>query len=563
MNEITIKLLLYAFLSLLIAGYSSAQKSVSATWAISAGGNNNDYARSVATGPAGNVYIAGSFGSAGINFGDTTLLNYGGYATDMYLVKFDVMGNLLWATSTGGNNNNVADPSVAVDPDGNAFVTGCFGYISSISFDSTILTSNGADDIYIVKYDPDGNVLWATSAGGYSNDRPRSISADAAGNVYLTGYFFSGSISFGSITLTSNGSGDIFVVKYDGSGNVLWAKNAGGDDDDWANSVTTGPGGDIFVAGFYKSSIIYFDSITQSANNGNTDLYLVKYNASGDVLWAESTGGSELDVAQSVATDADGNVYMAGYYKSSSISFGNTTLANNGYGDICLVKYDASGSVIWAEGAGGSETDNVNSVCTDAEGNIYMAGYFDSNSLNFGSITLTNSGDDDMFLVKYNNAGNVLWAERAGSFDMDKAQSVTTNIAGDIFVAGYFSSNHISFGNTTLINNGGYDMFLVKYETLTGTDFVHNNQPKFVLYQNIPNPARNRTAISFYLPKTSKIELSIYNITGKQIEILERGIKSSGTHTAFFNSESLPAGIYFYKLEIEENVLVKMMIVQQ
>jgi len=157
-----------------------------------------------------------------------------------------------------------------------------------------------------------------------------------------------------------------------------------------------------------------------------------------DWLWAKSAGGSSYDVANSVTSDGSGNIFVAGLFASSTITFGSFTLTNDGYYDMFLVKYDNAGNVIWAKSAGGSFDDWAFSVIADTSENIFVAGSFKSSTITFGSFTLTITNDScyDLFIVKYDNAGNVLWAKSAGgSFD-DWAFSVIADTSENIFVAG-------------------------------------------------------------------------------------------------------------------------------
>ena len=169
--------------------------------------------------------------------------------------------------------------------------------------------------------------------------------------------------------------------------------------------------------------------------------------------YTKSAGGTNTDYANSVIVDANGNTYVVGYFSSSSITFGTTTLTNSGSADMFIVKYDASGNMLWAKSAGGTSNDYAQSIAVDANGNTYVAGYFNSSSITFGSNTLTNAaGDYDMFVVKYDASGNVLWAKSAGGTSDDQANSITVDANGNIYVAGSFKSASITFGATTLTN---------------------------------------------------------------------------------------------------------------
>ena len=370
--------------------------------------------------------------------------------------------------------------SCSADTKGNIFVTGHFAS-SSITFGTTTLTNMGSFDMFMVKYDSTGNVLWAKSAGGTSSDEGRSCSADAAGNIYVTGYFESSSITFGTTTLTNVGpvgTYDMFMVKYDSIGNVLWAKSAAGTSYNEGYGCSADANGNIFVTGYFRSSSITFGTTTlTNVGAGIDDIFIVKYDPTGNVLWAKSAGGTSSDYGYGCSADANGDIFVTGSFYSPSITFGTDTLTNAspfGTNDMFIVKYDSIGNVLWAKSAGGSSYSDVGRSCSaDTSGNIFVMGSFESpSSITFGTTTLTSVGipySVDMFIVKYDSTGNIIWAKSAEGDFNDEGQSCSADANGNIFVTGSFYSSSITFGTTTLTNvggQGGVDMFTVKYDSI-------------------------------------------------------------------------------------------------
>jgi 6-phosphogluconolactonase (cycloisomerase 2 family) len=197
-----------------------------------------------------------------------------------------------------------------------------------------------------------------------------------------------------SLTLASVGSGDAFVVKYDSSGTPLWARRIGGTSADQANSVSTDSSGNVIVTGYYTSNPVNIFAANGStvsftlANSGSNDSFVVKYDSSGTPLWARRVGGTSNDQANSVSTDSTGNIVVAGYYTSDPVNIfaadGTTvsfTLASDGSNDTFVVKYDSSGTPLWARRIGGTGADIAFSVKTDSTGNIVVAGNYSSNPL--------------------------------------------------------------------------------------------------------------------------------------------------------------------------------------
>ena len=228
---------------------------------------------------------------------------------------------------------------------------------------------------------------WQWSKNGSSSDVAdigHSVTMDASGNVYVTGYFESASITFGSITLTNadytGTTADIFVVKYDPSGTVLWANSYGEDmSSERGNGISADPTtGDIYFTGYFWSSTITFGSTTLT-NAGMCDMFVVKCNSASTVLWAINAGGTNVDNSLAISTDATGDVSVAGYFGGATITFGSTTLTNasSGTADLFVVKYNSAGDV-------------------------YATGFFYGTTIVFGSTTLTNAsaGSADIFVVK-------------------------------------------------------------------------------------------------------------------------------------------------------------------
>ncbi len=316
------------------------------------------------------------------------------------------------------------------------------------------------------------NWAWAKSAGGSNIDVARCIAVDATGNVFVTGWFYSRNISFGSISLTNVSfldDKDIFLVKYDASGNVVWAKSAGGNIEDFANSISVNNSGNIYITGYFNSDTLNIGELSLS-KIGGTNIFYAKYDANGNVLWAKNEVGAPFEGESSIAEYADGFVYLVGESGSYKKDY-NTEISRNVLDlDILVRKYNGDGNEVWSKTAQGNLNDYANSVAVDTSGNVYVAGHFESASIKFGAITLVNYGYNDIFLVKYNASGSVQWA-RCPSWgnNEDKANSVATDMIGNCYIAGAFSSDSISFAGNTLINAnagdfGREDIFLVKYD---------------------------------------------------------------------------------------------------
>ncbi len=309
------------------------------------------------------------------------------------------------------------------------------------------------------------NWVWAQGAGGANFENGLSVATDAAGNVYSVGGFGSPSITFGSYTLTNSGLINMFIVKYNPSGTVLWAKSALVSDFASASAVTVDASGNIYVAGSFGNTTVTIGSTTLTSV-GSRDIFLAKYDSNGNVIWAKRAGGSGTDFVNSVATDASGNIVISGYFTGTSCVFGTTTLSNINTYNMYVVKYSTSGTVIWAKD-GSSNFDGVSySVSVNTSG-IYITGYFTSDNATFGAYTINNAapagtGTADIFIVKYDASGNVVWARAIGGAD-DEGGSALTATSSSLFITGAFYGSSISFGSINITGSLG-DVFVTEYD---------------------------------------------------------------------------------------------------
>ena len=186
--------------------------------------------------------------------------------------------------------------------------------------------------------------------------------------------------------------------------------------------------------------------------------------------WARSAPGGYLEDAYAVAVDGHANIFVTGAFTSTNIAFDTNILINAGGYDIYLAKYDSAGHVLWAKSAGNNKNDWSFTVANDLSGNVYIAGRFMSRTLSFGSVTLTNFDTStltsDLFLAKYDAAGNIIWALSAGGLGSEEAYAVKTNNAGEVILTGWFSSTSLTIGSYTLANAGGNDIFIAKFDSL-------------------------------------------------------------------------------------------------
>ncbi len=444
-------------------------------WAKSAGGGTNDSGTSSATDASGNVYIAGEFSSPTIVFGSYTLTNVNtdGNYSDIFIAKYDATGNVLWAKSVGAKIWSTVcgtGVNISTDIDGNVFLASAF-VSSNITLDTTLLIGNSYYNIFVVKYDSTGNVLWAKSAGGNKEKYIGGITTDNFGNVCIAGTFSESAI-FGTTTLTGGG---IFIVKYNPNGNVIWAKKA--TSYGFVDGISADLAGNIYITGTFSNDSIVFDTTTL-VNAGCTgafgncaDIFVVKYDPLGDFMWAKSFGGTSYDFAGGIKADANENVFVSAYSYNSAGGDDVIVVKYNTLGNVVWSQSSMGGIPPMTDDCGMG-------ITTDANGNVYVTGFFVGSNITFGNIstgfiTLNNNGyanTKDVFVVKYTSLGSLAWAISVGEVFIDNGSGISVDINGNVYVTGnYFDNSSINFGNTTLLSAGRYDVYLAKLSCATST----------------------------------------------------------------------------------------------
>jgi hypothetical protein len=524
-------------------------------WAKNAGDSLQDIGYSVATDASGNVFITGGFTSDSITFGTTTLIRTGTFGGNLFVVKYSPAGNVLWAKSAGLAAGDDQAYGICTDASGNVFITGYFTG-SPLIIGNDTLTNAGGLDIFVAKYDASGNAIWAKSAGGTSDENGNGIATDANGNVFITGFFDSFTITFGSTTLTNmnNTSAlpDIFVAKYDPSGNVLWAKSAGSLQADFASGISVDKHGNVLITGTFNSNATFGTFVLNGT--GDEDFFVAKYDNSGNFKWAKMAGtvGNFYTQGYGVATDTSDNIVATGYYQGTTIEFDTITLTNaggnNGYANIFVVKYDTSGNVIWAKSAGGISEDEGLTIATDANNNVFVSGYFTSSPITFGTYTFTNAGWEDIYVVKYTSSGAIAWAKNVGGTGYDQCNGITVDHSGNVLVTGYSNSPTLSFGSTTLTNegpSGTKDVFVAKLNGSTGIEEISQSNNGLVVY---PNPATTLLHIHPSIPSPNQ-QLIITDLLGTEVykEMLT-GIDNT------ISISTWSAGIYFYEVRSDTDI---------
>jgi FG-GAP-like repeat/Beta-propeller repeat len=371
---------------------------------------------------------------------------------------------------------------IVVDSSGNVYTTGNFS--GTVDFDPGTgvynLTSGGNADIFISKFDSSGNFVWAKSFGDGTAIGINGLVVDSSSNIYTTG-FFTDTADFdpgtGVHNLTSAGRSDVFISKLDSSGNFVWAKRLGGENDDNVAELAVDSIGNVYATGNFAGTVDFDPGI--GVNNLTTigrfaDLFISKLDRNGNFVWAKSLGGSAGIGSPGLAVDGSGNVYTSGYFQET-VDFDPGTgvhnlISNGATSSLFISKLDRNGNFVWAKSLSGTGDIGANGLGLDSSGNIYVTGGF-VGTIYFapgaGVYSLASAGGIDIFISKLDSSGNFIWTKNMGGTGDDSASRLAVDNSG-IYTAGVFFGTadfDPGAGVYNLSSAGRYDIFINRLDS--------------------------------------------------------------------------------------------------
>lgn len=524
-------------------------------WARKGGLWAYDYGYGVVTDNTGNIYVAGKFEYNAI-FGAYTANCQGNH--DAYILKYSPNGTEQWLKTAGGPNGDYAW-GISTDKTNYLYVAGEIEGTSPIVFQGSTVTLTGAgdNDVFVSKWDLDGNVIWAKREGVVTSEKALSVTNDNSGNVYICGYFTDNS-NFNGSAVTGFGGRDIFVAKYDGNGTFQWVQKAGGSGRDEAKCIRADNNGNLYICGMYTGNTS-FGTIAMTTSDGTQDSYVAKLSASdGSFQWVKKGDAVLDDVAWSLTMDNAGSVYVTGEF-NSYISFqdGTKGYATTGATNVYVAKLDGSGNVQWIKGGGGSMLDRARGIGTDGT-TIYLTGQF-GGSATFGSFGVTAPDSSDVFIAAMDNSGNYLWVGSGGGpADTPEPLGYESGIAitgqnGMVYATGGMlrdtscaSCPAIDFNGHALTGYSRDDMFIVALGSAQGVGLPHFSADGVRYY---PNPADQ----AVFVEGREDLECAILDINGCMVR---------KTGTGHVSVADLPSGVYLLELKSDKSVSHQKLIVQ-
>jgi hypothetical protein len=472
----------------------------------------------------------------------------GGYAicgqiqnSDMYVVKFDPEGNLQWTRKVGGAINEIAN-SIVQTTDGNYVVCGY-----TLSFGA------GNLDMYFVKLNSSGSVIWNKTVGGSAIDNAVSIIQTTDGGSIAAGYTY----SFGE------GNADMFIVKLDSSGNLQWSKTIGGTGHDNAWSIIKTADGGYILAG-------------ETLSYGADDMFIVKLDSNFMLKWSKTIGGTDDDYANYIFQSSDGGYGVIGDSWVGAYSY------------IYAARLDSSGNIEWSNKYINSNDEYGYTMNQTSDGNFIIGGYSDHGQYYGCLFKLSPVGAvqwgkilpcDGTRIMKTTDGGYVVAGSSnlagAGCYDFcivkydsswNSCQSLGQLVFTPLSYGTYSSPVPIESSQTPVVTTPtpttSTEGVVTNICTTVGVTNKEKEIPKdYNLYQNYPNPFNPTTNIKFDLPVENYVSLKIYDMLGREIAIIKSEQLKSGTHEFVWNASNYPSGIYFYKLISGDYAETKRMVI--
>ncbi|HYV90328.1 MAG TPA: SBBP repeat-containing protein [Chitinophagales bacterium] len=510
-------------------------------WANNAGGSNSDAGEAIAKDVSGNIYVTGFFGNGTATFGSITLT--GTDIQNLFVAKYDhLTGDCVWAVKADGF---LFPDGIALSPGGDIFVT---GYLYGTNYFGAITaTATGIYDVFAAKMDSSGTWQWATTAGGIGagmQDYGINIVADAAGNSYLTG-IFANTIYFGGTSFTSNGNDDIFIAKLDASGTWQWEKQFGSTYIDDGLGITIDPSGNLYCTGAFSGTVA-FGSTTLTSGGGSEDIYVCKLDASGNVLWAKKAGGSTPDYGNAIVRDAAGNLFVTGWY-STTATFGGSSVTTSGGNEVFVARADSNGIWQWAATGGTPGIDIAYDIALDDHDNSYITGYTNAGyPVIFGNDTITLASNySDLFIAKCDSGGTWQWLSVSGSSSWEVGYGIVAEACNQ-YVAGYFTLT-VAFDSISLTSSGtNSDAVIAQYSDCSQSSIAFSANDESIcekfcinfLDQSVNNPTSWQWLFPGGSPSTSSDQNPVnicYNSPGS-FDVTLITTSASGNDTLLMTS---------------------------
>lgn len=510
-----------------------------------------DYGYGIKTDGSGNVYVGGKYEEVNADFSGTLIGCEGNH--DGFVVKYNPSGAVQWVRTMGGPDGDYVE---ALSLAGNhVVVSGEIEFVSggsnTIKFSNSNITlsAKGDNDMFVAKYDLDGNLLWAAAEGSTTySEKGLGNAIDKDGNVYVCGYF-TNSTQFGGNTYNGAGGRDIYVAKYNSSGQFQWFRHAGSSGRDEAKAAICDAQGNVYICGGFENNCTFGSQTLNTFNNTNVywDAFLAKYDPDGNLLWVKSGGGDVDDIAWSATVDNSGNIYIGGETAAwAMFGTGSHTVEAKGEAESFIAKYNANGDIQWVRSGGSVKVDRIRGVGTDGT-NIFATGQF-GGTVDFGGNTATAVDTSDIFITVISPDG--VWgfvaavggkADGVETLGYESGNAVTGTTQGEVYATGGLLDGGV-FGPDSPSGYTKTDAFVTKL-TWSGSVSVKETLASGAM-RVYPNPSGGTIHVDLAELPAKPATLCLYDCFGQKVmtKPCDGGLQR-------LDVSGFAAGVYLLQLE--------------
>jgi len=511
------KCLLFIFF---LGFYSIGYGQPSINWQKCIGGSDFDEGISVIRTHENGFIVAG-----GVYSTDGDIINNHG-DQDALITRFDSANNIMWMKTYGGSLFESADCIIETPDHGFIFTAG------TESNNGDVTGNHGDNDIWIVRIDSIGNIIWQKTFGDTTYDESFSIIQNSVGNYVITGWISD-----------ANWDADYCLICIDPSGNLIWQKTYGGSDDDWAYDVIQTNDG-----GYLISGATYSIDGDVSNNHGDRDVWLVKTDGNGNLQWEHAYGGTYEEWSDNVNELAGGQFVFAAYAESD-----DGDVQNNPYGpNYWIVKTDANGNILSQKNYGGTYYELAYRMIRTQDGGFAVIGESTSNDIDVSGNH--GFGYSDVWTLKLDSNLNKEWALCSGGSDDELAYGICQMPSGDYIITGYAYSND---GDVSGNHPGGTDIWTFRLSTSTGVPEISSGNEINVF----PNPASSEIFINYHSNLNQNCSIEINDVCGRCA--LKKAIDANtGLNKVQLDIGNLDSGVYFITIKLKEGVISKRIVVK-
>jgi hypothetical protein len=492
--------------------------------------------------PSGDAFVTGLFAET-MDLGKSVLTSAG--SADIFVARYNAAGRIVWARRFGGADYD-APRTLDFDREGNLLITGTFR--GTVDFGTGPLVGAGLWDIFLVRIRRDGTVLTSRCLGGPGSDYARDVAVDSRGNTYLIGQS-NDVVDFGGGPLVPAGGHDITLVKLDADDHHVWSRMWGDALTDYGHGVALGAGDEPILAGAFRGTVD-FGGGPFTADQTNTDAYLVRLDADGSHRWSRRFGGAGRQELTRIVTDSGGDAIVAGTFYGTT-DWGGGPLTSVGQQDIVLARYDGNGDHSWSGRYGSVSLESPLGLALRGGNPVMAASSF--GNLDLGAGPLPNRGAQDAFLAEWTPGGAPEWSVSFGGPGHDRPLALAAASNGDLLAAGEFWYT-ASFGGEPLTSLGISDGFAIRLGEHSEAGAPQSSPVRRgpsggdALLTAYPNPARSRVAISYVVPRSGRVSLVTYDVAGRRRSALVDRPQGPGAYSVEW--EPSP-GVYWLTLTVD------------